>query len=74
MDGYKRNGDSWIAQIFSAKAVARGAVVRRSVAIVEREIGREMFLDEVRRRGFHVIECGGQFVVICNNGQIRLIM
>lgn len=69
----RTNPDGWIQQIFSAKAVVKGGVVRRSVATVEREIGRERFLDEVEMRGFHVIECGGQFVVICNSGAIRLL-
>ena len=71
--GYRTTPESWIDQIFSAKAVSRGGVVRRSVRIVEREIGRDRFYEEVDRRGFHLIECGGQFVVICNSGRIRLI-
>ena len=70
---YRKNPESWIAQIFSAKAVGRGGVIRRSVVTVEREIGRDRFLKEIDRRGFHVIECGGQFVVICNSGRIRLL-
>ena len=69
----RQNPDGWIHQIFAAKAVARGAVVRRSVALVEREVGRERFIEEVDRRGFHLIECGGQFVVICNSGRIQII-
>ena len=69
----RQNPDGWIHQIVAAKAVARGAVVRRSVALVEREVGRERFIEEVDRRGFHLIECGGQFVVICNSGRIQII-
>lgn len=65
--------DSWIAVIFSAQAVAKGGVVRRSAGWVAREIGRERFELEVRRRGFHLIECGGQFIVLCNDGPVRLI-
>ena len=71
--GARLNPDGWIDQIFSAKAVQRGGVVRRAVAIVEREIGRERLMEEVDRRGFHLIECGGQFVIICNGGQIRIL-
>jgi len=26
----------------------------------------------VLRRGFHLIECGGQFIVICNPGHLQL--
>ena len=72
MEPYRRDPDSWIKQIFSAKAVERGAVVRRSVAIVEREVGRERLIREIDERGYHLIECGGQFVIICNGGRIRL--
>lgn len=53
--------------------MARGAVVRRSVALVEREVGRERFNEGSDRRGFRRIECGGQFVVICNSGRIQII-
>jgi hypothetical protein len=65
--------EAWIARVFSAQAVRKGAVVRRNVRWVEREIGRTRFEAEVRRRGFHMIECGGQFVVICNGGGLRVI-
>ncbi len=64
---------AWFAKIFDAKAVARGGVIRRAVRDVEREIGRTVLEAEVQRRGFHLVECGGQFIVICNAGQMRVI-
>jgi hypothetical protein len=64
---------SWGRRIFGAKTVQRGGVLRRSVRNVEREIGREALVAEVRARGFHLIECGGQFIIICNPGHIRVI-
>ena len=63
----------WAEAIFSAKAVGRGGIVRRSVTSVEREVGRAAFEAEVRRRGFHLVEIGGQFIVLCNAGQMRVI-
>ena len=63
----------WIAAIFSAKAVQNGGVVRRNRVWVEREIGRDRFEDEVRKRGFHLLESGQQLIVICNSGQIRVV-
>lgn len=63
----------WLDEMFAAKAVARGGVVRRSIRDIEREVGRAPFIGEVRRRGFHLVECGGQFIVICNQGQIRIL-
>lgn len=63
---------SWLDQLFSAKAVARGGLVRRSIVSVEEEVGRAVLLAEVRRRGFHLVETGGQFVVFCNQGRLRV--
>jgi hypothetical protein len=67
------SAQGWIDRLFSAKVAATGGVVRRSVSSVEREIGRQFFEDEVRRRRFHLLECGGQFIVICNSGRMQII-
>ncbi len=65
--------EDWLALMFRAKAVARGGVVRRSVAWVEREVGRPRFIKAVMERGFHLIENGGQFIVICDQGHVRVL-
>lgn len=49
-----------------------GGVVRRMVKDVEREIGRDALIREVRRRGFHLVECGDQFIIICNPAKLRV--
>ncbi|MHA6324226.1 N-(5'-phosphoribosyl)anthranilate isomerase [Roseivivax sp. CAU 1753] len=64
--------EQWLAQLFGAQAVAKGGVVRRAVRDVDRMIGREAFKREVRMRGFHMVECGGQFIVICNPGRMTV--
>jgi hypothetical protein len=64
---------AWIDLVFEAKAVGKGGIVRRAVRDVERETGRAAFEAEVRRRRFHLIECGGQFIVICNPGRMQVI-
>lgn len=63
----------WIVQIFSAKAVRKGAVIRRSMAWIDREVGRDRFMAEVRDRGFHLIQTADQFIVICHDGEIRVV-
>jgi hypothetical protein len=63
---------AWAAALFQAQVVAKGGVLRRAIRDVDREIGREAFLAEVRARGFHCIECGGQFIVICNSGHMQI--
>jgi hypothetical protein len=64
---------AWLEEMFAAKAVTRGGIIRRAVRDVEREIGRAALIGYARRRGFHLIECGGQFIVICNPGQMQVI-
>ncbi|MCS6621514.1 hypothetical protein N0B44_01180 [Roseibacterium beibuensis] len=63
-----------MSQIFSARSAQTGGVVRRSVADVERKTGREALELEVRRRGFHLLEAGGQFIIICTRSDLRVIV
>jgi hypothetical protein len=63
----------WMDQVFSAKAVRNGGVVRRSTRWIEAEVGRATFEAEVRRRGWHLAECNGQLVVFCTPRPIRLL-
>lgn len=65
--------ENWLAEIFAAKAAKRGGIVRRAVRDVEREIGRDALVAEVKRRRFHLVENGGQFIIICNDGGLRVI-
>ncbi|MBC2835432.1 N-(5'-phosphoribosyl)anthranilate isomerase [Gemmobacter straminiformis] len=64
--------DTWIRLIFSAKA-ADGHVIRRNVDWIDREVGRDRFLREVRARGFHLIQTSDQFIVVCHSGAIHLL-
>jgi hypothetical protein len=64
---------TWLNQVFAAQAASKGGVVRRKISDVEAKVGRETFELEVRRRGFHLVEAGTQFIVICDTGHIRLI-
>jgi hypothetical protein len=65
--------EKWIVQVFSAKSVAEGGTVRRKVSDVERLIGRDRFLYEVRRRGFRAVENAGQFIIFCNREPVYLL-
>lgn len=64
--------EDWLRQIFSARA-AQGGVVRRSIAWVDREVGRDLFVAEVRRRGFHLLASSNQFIVVCNRDPVQML-
>lgn len=65
--------ERWLVHLFSARSAAEGGTVRRKVADVERLIGRDRFLYEIRRRGYRVVENAGQFIVFCNREPVYLL-
>lgn len=62
----------WIKQIFDAQAVEQGKPIRRKRSDVEKYGHFSDLLDEVKRRGFHLIETGDQYVILCNEGSITI--
>jgi hypothetical protein len=61
---------TWVNQIFEADAARNGGVVRRSRASVDRFATMGEFVAEAKLRRFHVIETGGQIVVLCHDGEM----
>ena len=59
-------GQDWLAQMFRSKSAATGGVVRRRIADVHREIGREALELEVRRRGWHMLQSKGHYIILCS--------
>lgn len=63
----------WMKQLFSAKAVNCGGILRRSASDVDRLIGRDVFLAEIHARGYRAIENNGQIVILCNRAPIEVL-
>ncbi|MEL7100679.1 MAG: N-(5'-phosphoribosyl)anthranilate isomerase [Pseudomonadota bacterium] len=63
----------WLDQIFSSKSAMSGGVVRRKVRDVEDLVGRSLFRDELRKRGYRAVENNGTFVIFCNRAPIRVL-
>lgn len=63
----------WLAQVFSARSVQRGGVLKRQIGDVEREIGADLLELEVRRRGIHLIRTRTHFLIVCDSGPIHVI-
>ena len=55
--------DAWLLHLFQSQAACEGNVIRRKVRDVERYVGRDAFLAEMKRRGYPVVENAGQFVI-----------
>lgn len=66
--------DLWLHRIFHAKSARDGGIVRRSLADVDRMIGRDRLERELVRCGYHAVENAGQIVIFCNNEPITLLL
>lgn len=62
----------FINAMFRAKAAKSGGIVRRKIANVQKYASFQYLLKEVAARGFHLVETGDQYIVICNPGNFRL--
>ena len=70
---HRPHGQDWLNQMFRAKAAQTGGVIRRNRADVVREVGHDHFELEVRRRGFHLLICGKDYIVICSNAPVTML-
>jgi len=63
----------WIENIFSAKIATEEGVVRRKKTTVQRYASNKELIAAVKKRRFHLIETGDQYVIVCNSGDVRII-
>jgi len=63
--------EAWLRDLFTSKAVQQGGVIRRKARDIERFAGMDRFMGEIHRRGYHVAENAGQFIIFCNRAPIR---
>lgn len=64
--------DEWMAQAFGSNTAKTGGVIKRQLSDVDQIVGRERFLDEVKRRGFQAVTNGNALVIFCNADPVRL--
>lgn len=64
---------AWIASIFKARQASKGGILRRSIVAVNRFASESALVEAVRQRGFHLLECGGQYIILCNKGKLQLL-
>jgi hypothetical protein len=64
---------AWVDQMFELSKQARaGGVVRRSVAVVERLGVLDEIIVRASREGMHVLETGGNIVLLAHEGTFKL--
>jgi hypothetical protein len=61
---------AWVDLFFNAASAQNGGVIRRSVYDVERFDVLDEIVQRAKYEGWHVIETGGQIVVLCHEGSM----
>ena len=65
--------NQFLQRMFKAAAARNGGVVRRSRASVKKHASFRQLKAAVTKRGFHLLRSGGQYIVICNKGDCKLL-
>ena len=65
--------ERWFRRIFRAQAARNGGIIRRSVNNVKELASEAEFIAYVKAKGFHMVRSGDQYVVLCHQGDFKLI-
>lgn len=63
----------WINQIFRAAQVSKHGVVRRSKDSVLKYASFKELKRTCIKNGFHLIRNGGQYLIMCNRGNLKIL-
>lgn len=66
--------EQWMAGLFGSQSAQGGRVLRRKLEHIDRYVGREAFIAELRRRGYHAVENANQMIIFCNNEPLRIVL
>jgi hypothetical protein len=66
--------NAWVEQIFDAKIATTGGIIRRKKTAVARYASLSVLTGAVKARQFHLIEMGDQYVILCNTGEMKVLV
>lgn len=64
---------AWIRQIFQSKIAQRGGMVRRKKTTIAKYASLAQLEAEVKKKGFHIVEHGDQYIVFCDKASVRVV-
>jgi len=63
---------AWIRKIFESDQAIKGGIVRRSISSVNKYASEAELIMAIKARGFHYEKANGQFVIYCNQNELKL--
>jgi hypothetical protein len=65
---------AWIDQMFDSNQARTGGVVRRSIHDIDKYTSLPDVLERAAAEGWHVVQIGDQVIVLCNTGDLRILL
>ena len=65
---------AWVRQIFQSKIAKRGGVVRRKITSINRYASRDEVRRACKRKRYHIIAHGDQWLIFCDRAQVRIVL
>jgi hypothetical protein len=62
--------NNWTKRMFAAKQVKKGGIIRRKRANIDKWSSLDAVVKHAQKEGWHVLETGGQIVVLCHKGHL----
>lgn len=63
----------WIDQVFESQIAKRGGVVRRKISSIDKETSQAELKRECRKRGYHIVQHGDQWLIFCDKAFVKII-
>lgn len=64
---------AWVQQIFQSQIAKRGGVARRKVSSIDKYASRAEVKRECRRRGYHIVQHGDQWLIFCDKASVTIV-
>jgi len=68
------HSQQFIDAIFDAEQAKTEGTVRRSIRTVQESATEEMLVNAVKARGFHLLQTKTDYVVLCNDGWVKILV
>lgn len=66
--------NAWVTQIFKSQIAKRGGVVRRKITSIDKYASQAEVKVEARRRGYHIVEHGDQWLIFCDKASVKIVL
>ena len=65
---------AWILALLGSSVARAGGIIIQDRAHIDRVVGRDLFLKEMHKNGFRVVENADHIIIFCNSAPIRRVL